>query len=214
MIDFRTNIVTALLATGGCSYMLAAAPSHGQVQTVMQANDNADPKPDAMRGTVVDENGEPVIGATVSVVGGSAKTVTDIDGRFSISGVSQGATIEVSYIGYRQMRTALTDGATLTLHEDNHQLNEVVVVGYGKMRRKDITSSITTLQADELGRGVYTTPAEMLQGKVPGLSITTSSDPNSPNMSVILRGASTLREGDAMQPYYIVDGIPVSTSRL
>ena len=208
MIDFKTNIVTALLTTGACSNMLAAAPMHEDVQTVMQTNDNAAPKLDVMHGLVVDPNGEPIIGATVNVVGGSAKTVTDIAGHFSIAGVAQGTTIEVSYIGYRQMRASLTDGATLTLQEDNQQLNEVVVVGYGKMRRKDITSSITTLQANELGRGVYTTPAEMLQGKVPGLSITNSSDPNSPNMSVILRGASTLREGDAMQPYYIVDGIP------
>ncbi len=208
MMKFRTNVAMTLLIAGGSAYTSAATAAPNVPVTVPSEYLTADPTPNAMRGIVVDQNGEPIIGATVSVVGGTAKTVTDIDGHFSFSGVAQGATVEVSYIGYRQMRAALTDGATLTLQEDNHQLNEVVVVGYGKMRRKDITSSITTLQADELGRGVYTTPAEMLQGKVPGLSITNSSDPNSPNTSVILRGASTLREGDAMEPYYIVDGIP------
>ena len=206
MMKFKANVALTLLFASGSAY--AATPAYNIPQTAPSDYLSADPMPSNMRGTVVDEKGEPIIGASVSIVGTKEKTVTDIDGRFSFSDLKAGTTIEVSYLGYKHQQLAFTDGATVTLHEDNHQLNEVVVVGYGKMRRKDITSSITTLQADELGHGVYTTPAEMLQGKVPGLSITTSSNPNEPNMSVILRGASTLREGDAMQPYYIVDGIP------
>ncbi len=90
---------------------------------------------------------------------------------------------------------------------DTLKLSEVVVVGYGKMRRKDITSSITTIQSSDLNQGVYTSPAQLLQGKVPGLTVSKSGDPNAAP-SITLRGASTLRTGAAMEPYYIVDGVP------
>jgi iron complex outermembrane receptor protein len=94
----------------------------------------------------------------------------------------------------------------VTLEEDNKVLNEVVVVGYGTMRRKDVTSSITTVKAEDLNRGVFTDPASMLQGKVAGLVVTSTGDPNG-SPSITLRGASSLRSG-AMSPYYVVDGIP------
>ena len=90
---------------------------------------------------------------------------------------------------------------------DTLKLSEVVVVGYGKMRRKDVTSSITTIQSSDLNQGVYTSPAQLLQGKVPGLTVSNSGDPNAAP-SITLRGASTLRTGAAMEPYYIVDGVP------
>ena len=90
---------------------------------------------------------------------------------------------------------------------DTLKLSEVVVVGYGKMRRKDITSSITTIQSSDLNQGVYTSPAQLLQGKMPGLTVSKSGDPNAAP-SITLRGASTLRTGAAMEPYYIVDGVP------
>ncbi|MFW5518815.1 MAG: SusC/RagA family TonB-linked outer membrane protein, partial [Segatella copri] len=85
-------------------------------------------------------------------------------------------------------------------------LNEVVVVGYGTMRRKDVTSSITTVKAEDLNQGVFTDPGQMLQGKVPGLVVSSTADPNG-SPTITLRGASTLRTG-AMSPYYVVDGIP------
>jgi iron complex outermembrane receptor protein len=94
----------------------------------------------------------------------------------------------------------------VTLEEDNKVLNEVVVVGYGTMRRKDVTSSITTVKAEDLNRGVFTDPGQMLQGKVPGLVVSSTADPNG-SPTITLRGASTLRSG-AMSPYYVIDGIP------
>ena len=92
------------------------------------------------------------------------------------------------------------------MQEDNTALNEVVVVGYGTMRRKDVTSSITTVKAEDLNQGVFTDPGQMLQGKVPGLVVSSTADPNG-SPTITLRGASTLRTG-AMSPYYVVDGIP------
>ena len=100
-----------------------------------------------------------------------------------------------------------TNPESVETRRDTLKLSEIVVVGYGKMRRKDITSSITTIQSSDLNQGVYTSPTQLLQGKVPGLTVSNSGDPNAAP-SITLRGASTLRTGAAMEPYYIVDGVP------
>ena len=156
-------------------------------------------------GTVLDATGEPLIGVSILETGTSNGVVTDFDGNFTLT-VKQGATLTISYIGYTTQTIAATDGMTVTLQEDNTVLNEVVVVGYGTMRRKDVTSSITTVKAEDLNKGVFSDPASMLQGKVAGLVVTTSGDPNG-SPSITLRGASSLRSG-AMSPYYVIDGIP------
>ena len=157
-------------------------------------------------GTVLDATGEPLIGVSVLEAGTSNGVVTDFDGNFTLA-VKQGAQLTFSYVGYTSQTLAAKDGMTVTLQEDNTVLNEVVVVGYGTMRRKDVTSSITTVQAKDLNKGVFSDPASMLQGKVAGLTVTTTGDPNG-SPSITLRGASSLRSGAAMQPYYVIDGIP------
>ena len=150
-------------------------------------------------GTVLDATGEPLIGVSVLEDGTSNGVITDFDGNFSLT-VKQGAKLTFSYVGYTTQTLAAANGMQVTLQEDNTVLNEVVVVGYGTMRRKDVTSSITTVQAKDLNKGVFSDPASMLQGKVAGLTVTTSGDPNG-TPSITLRGASSLREGAAMQPY-------------
>ena len=155
-------------------------------------------------GVITDNNGEPLIGVTVVEAGTQNATVTDIDGRYQLN-VKPGARLNVSYVGFEPQ--TINPGQNVTLVEDNTTLNEVVVVGYGTMRRKDVTSSITTVQAKDLNKGVFSDPASMLQGKVAGLVVTSSGDPNG-TPSITLRGASSLREGAAMQPYYVIDGIP------
>ena len=97
---------------------------------------------------------------------------------------------------------------TVEVVQPEETLDEVVVVGYGSMSRKDVTSSITTVKADKLNVGVYSDPGQLLQGKVPGLTVVQSSDPTSGTASISLRGASSLRTGAAMEPYYVIDGIP------
>ena len=157
-------------------------------------------------GTVLDATGEPLIGVSVLEAGTNNGVVTDYDGNFAIT-VKQNARLTFSYVGYTTQTLPARNGMKVTLEEDNKVLNEVVVVGYGTMRRKDVTSSITTVKAEDLNRGVFTDPASMLQGKVPGLVITNSSDPNG-SSSISLRGASSLRSGEAMEPYYVIDGVP------
>lgn len=156
-------------------------------------------------GVIKDANGEPLIGVTVLEQGTSNGTVTDVNGRYTLKTTKPNAKLKVSYIGYESQ--VITPGQSITLSANDATLNEVVVVGYGTMRRKDVTSSITTVNAKDLDKGVYTDPAQMLQGKVAGLVISSSGDPNG-SSSITLRGSSSLREGEAMQPYYVIDGIP------
>lgn len=120
--------------------------------------------------------------------------------------VKPGAKLKLSYIGFTPQTVKAGSNSQIVLQEDNTALNEVVVVGYGTMRRKDVTSSITTVKAEDLNQGVFTDPGQMLQGKVPGLVVSSTADPNG-SPTITLRGASTLRTG-AMSPYYVVDGIP------
>ena len=156
-------------------------------------------------GTVKDANGEPLIGVSVMEVGTNNGAVTDINGNYTLN-VKPGAKLKLSYIGFTPKTVKAGSNSQIVLQEDNTALNEVVVVGYGTMRRKDVTSSITTVKAEDLNQGVFTDPGQMLQGKVPGLVVSSTADPNG-SPTITLRGASTLRTG-AMSPYYVVDGIP------
>ena len=160
-----------------------------------------------VNGVVKDSAGEPLIGVNVIEKGTTNGTVTDVDGKFTLN-VAPGKTLLISYIGYKTQEITAGRNLNIILAEDNAMLDEVVVVGYGSMTRKDVTSSITTVKADKLNVGTYTDPAQLLQGKVPGLSITQSSDPNGGTSSIQLRGASSLRSGAAMEPYYVIDGVP------
>ena len=156
-------------------------------------------------GTVLDATGEPLIGVSVLEAGTNNGVVTNFDGNFTLT-VKQGAKLTFSYVGYLTQTVAAANGMKVTLEEDNKVLNEVVVVGYGTMRRKDVTSSITTVKSEDLNKGVFSDPASMLQGKVAGLTVTTNGDPTGGG-TITLRGASSLRSG-AMSPYYVIDGIP------
>lgn len=202
----KTNAKTFLLLILSSSALSSTGINAASIEhsaTVM-VGDNKVPK---VSGKVVDKQGEPVIGATVDVNGTDKKAVTDINGHFSFQNIDGSATLTVTYIGFQKATLKVSENMEFVLEENNHQLNEVVVVGYGTMRRKDVTSSITTINAKDLNRGVYTDPASLLQGKVAGLTITQNGDPSG-TPSITLRGASSLRSGAAMEPYYVIDGIP------
>ncbi|MDO4197033.1 MAG: SusC/RagA family TonB-linked outer membrane protein, partial [Prevotellaceae bacterium] len=157
-------------------------------------------------GTVKDKTGEPIIGANVLEKGTTNGVITDIDGNYTLN-VARGKTLVFSFIGYQTQEVVVASNKVdVVMAEDNEMLDEVVVIGYGSMSRKDVTSSITTVKADQLNKGVFSDAASMLQGKVAGLTVTTTGDPNG-TPSMTLRGASSLRSG-AMSPYYVIDGIP------
>lgn len=158
-------------------------------------------------GNVQSTSGEPLIGVNVVEKSTTNGTVTDLDGNYTLR-VAKGKALVFSYIGFLSQEVVVNGAkVNVTLKEDTETLDEVVVIGYGSMARKDVTSSITTVKADQLNVGVFSDAASMLQGKVAGLTITTTGDPNG-SPSITLRGSSSLRTGQAMQPYYVIDGIP------
>lgn len=157
-------------------------------------------------GKVTDKSSEPLIGVNVLEIGTTNGTITDPDGKFSLN-VEKGKTLSFSFIGYKKQEVKVTQNVlNIVLQEDTELLDEVVVIGYGSISRKDVTSSISTVKAKDLNVGAYTEPGQLLQGKVPGLVIVQNSDPNGGVNSITLRGASTLNGSTA--PLYVVDGIP------
>ena len=164
-----------------------------------------------VKGVVVDQLG-PVIGATILEKGTSNGVSTGIDGDYTLKVSGPDATVEVSCIGYAtQTFVASQMPATVTLGEDALFLDDVVVIGYGSQKKKEVTGSVASVKSEDFNAGVKTSPVGLLQGKVAGLNIIrTTSDPTSTGFNVQIRGFSTLDKGAGTSPLYIVDGVPVS----
>ena len=160
-------------------------------------------------GTVLEEaTGFPVIGASVVEVGTTNGVITDFDGNFVLS-VAEGTQIEISYMGFQAQKLAAKDGMVVRLSEDSYALQEVVAIGYGSQKKKEVTGSVASIKAEDFNAGVKSSPVGLLQGKVAGLNIiNNSSDPTSGGYSIQIRGFSTLDKGAGSSPLYIVDGIP------
>jgi len=163
-----------------------------------------------IKGIVTDENNAPLPGVTVAVKGTAKGTTTNANGAYSLMVNGREDVLIFSLMGTQSKEVKLEgkDVINVTLVNDTKQLKDVVVIGYGTASKKDVTGSITTIKSEEFNQGVLTTPAELLQGKVPGLNVTKSGDPNAAP-AVVLRGPSTIRStGGAMEPFYVIDGVP------
>ena len=155
-------------------------------------------------GTVTDNSGEPIIGATVLVVGQSGNgTVTDIDGNFTLQ-AKPGSTLSISYIGYKNQEVKAGKGLKIVLEDESKLLNEVVVTGYTTQRKADLTGAISVVSVDELAKQNENNPIKALQGRVPGMNISADGSPSG-TATVRIRGIGTLNNND---PLYIVDGVP------
>ncbi|MBQ6227594.1 MAG: TonB-dependent receptor [Prevotella sp.] len=160
-------------------------------------------------GTVFDEsNGEPVIGATVKIKGSGTGTVTDIDGNFSIDAAT-GQQLEVSYIGYitQTIRVPKSHQVDVRLTEDTQTLDQVVVVGYGTMKRSDLTGSVSSINEEQIKQGVNTSVEQAMQGRIAGVQVTQNSGAPGGGISVQIRGVNTF---SGNEPLYVVDGIAMS----
>jgi TonB-dependent starch-binding outer membrane protein SusC len=160
-------------------------------------------------GAVTDRTGAPLPGVTVLVKGTTTGTITDANGNFTLGNVPANSTLVFSFVGMRAQEIAVGNQTSInvTLQDETIGIDEVVAIGYGTMKKSDLTSAVTVVEAKDLKRGVQSSPIEMLQGKVPGLNITKSGDPTE-SPAIVLRGPSTLRGGAAMEPFYVIDGIP------
>ena len=163
----------------------------------------------AVNGHVKDATGEPIIGATVLVVGGAANqgTVTDLDGNFTLN-VNQGATLRVSYIGYTTQEVSAAANVVVTLQDDAAEsLNEVVVIGYGAVKKSDLTGAVTALKPDSKNKGLVVNAQDMIAGKIAGVSVTSSSGAPGANSEIRIRGGASLNASN--EPLYVIDGIAV-----
>ncbi len=159
-----------------------------------------------LTGTVTDATGETVIGASVLEKGTTNGVITDIDGNFALS-VSPNATIVISYVGYASQEIPLNGRKNLkvVLKEDTEMLDEVVVIGYGTMKKSDMTGAISSVDTEELTKRATTNPAEALQGKIAGVNIMKSGGNAGAGVSVKIRGVKSFGSNE---PLYIIDGFP------
>lgn len=161
-------------------------------------------------GTITDaKTGEVMPGVNIVLVGTTIGTISDVNGKYSLNISQPNGSLAFSFIGYIPATVVIGNQSVIDVKLDQEvkSIETVVVVGYGTTKKKDITGSVSTITASEMNKGVYSSPAQMLQGKIPGLNITKSGDPTA-SPSITLRGPSTLRSGAAMEPFYVIDGVP------
>jgi TonB-linked SusC/RagA family outer membrane protein len=157
----------------------------------------------SLTGFVTDEHGEPLIGAAVRVANSTAGTITDMDGRFVLDGVDAGTAVEVSYMGYLPQQLKASEGMRVVLLEDVQRLEDVVVVGYGAAKIKDLTSPIEVVKGEELTAIPTSSPMAALQGKVSGVNIVNSGVPGA-GPTVQIRGIGSFSNNT---PLFVVDGM-------
>lgn len=162
-------------------------------------------------GRVLDEKGEPVIGANVVEKGTTNGTITDVDGNFSLA-VSSNAVLQVSFIGYLPQEIATGNKTTfsISLREDTQALEEVVVIGYGSKRKGDITNAVSIIDMDNIGDIPGLDATRLIQGQAPGVVVRQASGSPGKEMDITIRGLGSL--GAESKPLYVVDGFPVGTS--
>ena len=157
-----------------------------------------------VKGHVKDATGEPIIGATVRVVGTQTATITDFDGNFVLK-ANQGDDITISYIGYQTATVKATPTLEVTLQDDAAVLNEVVVIGYGQVKKGDLTGSVTALKPDSKNKGLVVNPQDMLAGKVAGVNIISNDGAPGTGAQIRIRGGSSLNASN--DPLIVIDGL-------
>ena len=160
----------------------------------------------AIKGTVKDKNGEPLIGVSVTFGNGQG-TVTDIDGNFSVNAPA-GSTIKFSYVGYKPQSVKGSGNMNITLEEDNTTLEDVVVIGYGTVKKRDLTGAVASVGADALKANPVSNVAEALQGKLAGVNVISQDGRPGATISIKVRGGGSISQSN--EPLYVVDGFPVS----
>ena len=165
-----------------------------------------------VKGVVVDTTGTPVIGATVIEQGTTNGVTTDVNGQFVLKVNSSESVISVSYIGYLTQNLAANSELLqrLVLEEDSAMIDDVVVIGYGTVKKDDLTGSISTVKADQTNKGLATSPTDLLRGKSAGVVITTGDGAPGSAAQIRIRGGSSLNASN--DPLVVVDGLPISNS--
>ena len=163
-----------------------------------------------VQGVVKDATGEPVIGASIRVVGTTVGTVTDFDGNFTLSNVKQGAKLQVTSIGYQAQEVDAAPSMEIVMNDDSQVLENLVVIGYGVVKKSDVTGSVSALKPDTKNKGVVVSAQDMLSGKVAGLSVTDNGGTPGGSSNIRIRGGSSLNASN--DPLIVVDGVPLDNA--
>jgi len=161
-----------------------------------------------VRGTVVDVNDLAVIGATVLEQGTTNGVTTDLDGNFTLTVPSPETMLEISYLGYRTLVVAARNATRIVMHEDSELLEELVIIGYGTVKKSDMTGSVVAIKAEDVNRGAVVSPDQMLLGKVSGLRITPATGQPGSSATIRIRGAASLNASN--DPLIVIDGVPIT----
>jgi TonB-linked SusC/RagA family outer membrane protein len=161
-----------------------------------------------VNGHVKDATGEPVIGATISV-GGKAAAVTDFDGNFTFK-TKQGTALTISYIGYQQATATASPNVVVTMQDDSKTLEQVVVIGYGRAKKEDLTGSVTAMKPDDLSKGITNNASDMLVGKVAGVDVQTAGGAPGAGAQIRIRGGASLNASN--DPLYVIDGLVIDNN--
>lgn len=165
-----------------------------------------------IRGIIIDESGVPLPGATIVLKGTTNGVSSNFDGEFSIE-AELGETLKISFLGYETKEVLIdSDYISITLKTNNSLLDEVLIVGYGKQNKKDLTGAVSQLSENNFKKGVNVSPDNLLQGKVAGVRIVQSSGEPGAGVDVSIRGIGSIRSGST--PLFVVDGIPLSNSNV
>lgn len=164
-----------------------------------------------LKGTVTDAKGEPIIGANIKVEGTNIGTITNMDGQFTLN-VPENAILQISYIGFisQNIKVGTDKSITVQLQEDSQSLDEVVVVGYGTMKKSDLTGSVSSLTSDNFKTGTDLTPQQLMQGSFSGVNISQNSGKPGGSNTIRVRGGTSITASN--DPLYVIDGVPISTS--
>lgn len=161
-----------------------------------------------VKGVVKDKTGEPVIGANVIVKGTTNGTITDFDGVFTLQANKEDV-IVISFIGYQPQELPAAEQMSIVLLDDTQLLDDVVVIGYGSVKKSDLSGSVVAIKAEEMNRGAVTSPQELMQGKVPGLSVTSGDGGPGSGSTIRIRSGASLNASN--DPLIVIDGVPVSS---
>lgn len=164
-------------------------------------------------GTVVDDMGEPVIGASVTVQGTTNGCVTDIDGKYTLTKVAKNATLVFTYIGFTQQNVSVNGRTSLnvTMKEDQKTLDELVVVGYGSMKKSDLTGAMSRITSKQIQERPVQNALQAMQGKTPGVDVTSNNRPGELG-DIRIRGNRSLLADNT--PLYVIDGIPLTAGSM
>ena len=186
------------------------APKKEEPKKIVSAPASTSSEAVSIMGTVVEQaTGFPIIGANIIQKGTSNGTITDFDGNFVLS-VPNGTILEISYIGYKTIEVAAADGMQVSLGEDTELLEEVVVVGYGVVKKNDATGSVTAIKPDNMNKGLQTNAQDMIQGKIAGVNITTDGGSPGGGAAIRIRGGSSLNASN--DPLIVIDGLAMDNN--